>query len=278
MPSKSESSLEKFSNSVTASLENIGVRASADQRSVQSLEKYTSSGSARTFVFPSQMRDASKQYPHITFRTGSTYISFPIPSGLQFGDAASYSDVDLGLLGLEIDKPGFSASKGFGTTAAASVISAEILKKVGFQKTSDAVTLGTGRLMSPNKRTSFQGMAIRSFDFTFKMMPKNQQDANLIRDINTTFRLNIYPASEMYGAVLNFPPTWSIKFYNQEGQENVHLPKIYDECFLTGITSTYNAGSNLFHEDGSPVEVDITLRFQEAKALTRDDLYKLSQY
>lgn len=278
MPSKSVSGIENFNGSIITSLDNTGIRAGTEQRSVKNLEKYTSAGSASILVFPSEMRNGSADYPHITFSVGSTRINFPIPTGLTFSDTAQYSAVDLGLLGLEIDKPGFSASKGYGAGAASGVIGAEIMKKIGFQKTSDAVTLATGRLMSPNQRTSFQGMGIRSFNFSFKMMAKNKADADIIRDINTIFRLNIYPASELYGAILNFPPTWSIKFYNQKGSENTHIPKIYDECFLMNLSSTYNAGSNLFHEDGSPVEVDIDLGFQESKALTRDDLYKLSQY
>jgi hypothetical protein len=281
MPSNSESSLQNIAAAVTNVLENSGARVSAEARAVRDIEKYTTAGNSGVFVFPSHMRNDSAGYPHMSFRTGSSYIYFPIPAGLTFSDQAEYSSVDLGLLGIEIDKgmgptAGQGAGKAVGVTAG---IGASILAKAkGYQKTSDALTLGTGRLMSPNKRTSFQGMSIRTFEFAFKMMAKNESDAKMIRDINTIFRLNIYPSTELGGAILNFPPTWSIKFYNNQGRENTHIPRIYDECFLTAVNSTYNAGSNLFHSDGSPVEVDISLRFEEAKALTRDDLYKLADY
>lgn len=281
MPSNSESSLQNITAAATNMLEQSGARVTAEARAVRNIEKYTTAGNSGIIVFPSNMRNAAADYPHMSFRTGSTYIYFPIPAGLSFSDQAEYSSVDLGLLGLEFDKGmGPTAGQGVGKAVGmAAGIGAQILAKAGqYQKTADALALGTGRLMSPNKRTSFQGMSIRSFEFTFKMMPKNKSDANIIRDINTIFRLNIYPSSELGGAILNFPPTWSIKFYNSKGIENIHIPRIYDECFLTSISSTYNAGSNLFHDDGSPVEVDISLKFEEAKALTRDDLYKLSDY
>lgn len=281
MPSNSESSLQNIAQAATNMLEMSGARVTAEARSVRNIERYTTAGSGGLFVFPSHMRNNSAAYPHMAFRTGSTYIYFPIPAGLSFSDQAEYSSVDLGLLGIEPDKGmGPTASQGVGKSVGiAAGIGASILAKAkGYQKTADALTLGTGRLMSPNKRTSFQGMSIRSFEFTFKMMAKNERDAALIRDINTIFRLNIYPSTELGGAILNFPPTWSIKFYNINGAENTHIPRIYDECFLTAVNSTYNAGSNLFHDDGSPVEVDITVRFEEAKALTRDDLYQLADY
>lgn len=281
MPSNSESSLQNLAAAATNILENSGARVTAEARAVRNIERYTTAGSGGIYVFPSHMRDDAAGYPHMSFRTGSTYIYFPIPAGLSFSDQAEYSSVDLGLLGIEIDKGmGPTAGQGAGKAvgAVAGVGAAILAKAKGYQKTSDALTLGTGRLMSPNKRTSFQGMSIRTFEFSFKMMAKNERDAAMIRDINTLFRLNIYPSTELGGAILNFPPSWSIKFYNINGLENTHIPRIYDECFLTSVNSTYNAGSNLFHEDGSPVEVDISLKFEEAKALTRDDLYTLADY
>ena len=43
--------------------------------------------------------------------------------------------------------------------------------------------------------------------------------------------------------------------------------------YLTQMTGTYNSSGNAFHADGGPTEIDISLTFQESKALTREDLY-----
>ena len=68
-----------------------------------------------------------------------------------------------------------------------------------------------------------------------------------------------------------YPPTFQITFYN--GTEvNKFMPKIMP-CYLTTVDATYNASGNSFHRDGSPVEVDMTLSFQETKTLTRYDLF-----
>jgi hypothetical protein len=44
---------------------------------------------------------------------------------------------------------------------------------------------------------------------------------------------------------------------------------------LQNVTSTFNSTSPTFHTDGSPLEVDITLGYQETRALTRFDIETL---
>ena len=51
------------------------------------------------------------------------------------------------------------------------------------------------------------------------------------------------------------------------------MPKIMD-TYLVNCTTTYNSTTNAFHEDGQPVEVDMSLTFQETRPLTRHDLYR----
>tara|TARA_B110000858_G_scaffold186591_1_gene229932 strand:- start:3046 stop:3357 length:312 start_codon:yes stop_codon:yes gene_type:complete len=45
------------------------------------------------------------------------------------------------------------------------------------------------------------------------------------------------------------------------------------ESYLVGFNTVYNASSNMYHADGSPSEVDITLSFQETELITREKLY-----
>ena len=54
---------------------------------------------------------------------------------------------------------------------------------------------------------------------------------------------------------------------DQKALYKIHL------SYLQGCTATYNASGNVFHPDGAPTEIDIALTFNEAKALTREDLY-----
>ena len=81
----------------------------------------------------------------------------------------------------------------------------------------------------------------------------------------------MYP--EKSGAVsLRYPAKFTIDFYNGE-KKNKYMPKIMD-TYLVNCTTTYNSTTNAFHEDGQPVEVDMSLTFQETRPLTRHDLYR----
>jgi hypothetical protein len=50
------------------------------------------------------------------------------------------------------------------------------------------------------------------------------------------------------------------------------MPQIM-ESYLASMNTVYNASSNMYHADGSPSEIDVTLTFTETKALTREVLY-----
>jgi len=230
------------------------------------------------FAFPTRMRNERANFPHVRFECGGKSIHFPIPSGLTFADNAEYSNVDLGLLGFDTDKTSGTMTdqlKNVGAVAA-NILAKEYAENK-YANVAEAVTLATKRVQNPGRAVSFQGTSVREFEFSFKMMPQDERDTTVIKDINTIFRLNLYPASNTAGLVLSFPPVWSIKFYSGT-EENKFIPKIYEECFLLSFSSTYNADSNMFHEDGSPIGVDVSMKFQETKALTREDQYKLAKY
>jgi hypothetical protein len=51
------------------------------------------------------------------------------------------------------------------------------------------------------------------------------------------------------------------------------MPKI-KPCYITSLESTFNEGSTAMHKDsGAPLEVNLTIGFQEERVLVRQDLY-----
>ena len=50
------------------------------------------------------------------------------------------------------------------------------------------------------------------------------------------------------------------------------MPRIM-ESYLVSLSTVYNASSNMYHADGSPSEVDISMTFQETELVTREKLY-----
>ena len=43
-------------------------------------------------------------------------------------------------------------------------------------------------------------------------------------------------------------------------------------CFLKGVDTVFNATQMAFHNDANFMEVDMTLRFQETRALTKKEI------
>lgn len=249
-------------------------------------------------VFPRELREDRKDWPSVCFSTENQFVFLPIPPGLTFSDTIAYNTINLGILGptlldavskltsvlsSNVDQmqvnAGLAAMDIYagiknrvlsGNAAAAASIAAR--KIPGVSEFADKIDYGNRQVLAPNTNSAFESPGIRNFSFTFKMVPKDKGDTEAIRNIVNFFRKYAYPEGNTI--FLKYPPIWTIKFFNGS-ERNMYIPGIYG-CYLTSVSSTYNAGTNLFHADGSPVEVDVALTFQETKVLTRAEIDKLN--
>lgn len=250
----------------------------------------------KPLAFPETLR--SQPLPFVLFtamgKSQSPAISLPIPPGLTIGDGMSYSSMNLGIIGTIMAETMTQMGKqtsvagvigaGVGgmvgsvinkagqlnAAAAASILS----RKFGFETVADTVDFSQRQVIAPNTNTTFQNSNIRSYSFTFKLVSRSKKEAETIKRIVDTFREYMYPEGK--DVVLSYPPIWNISFYDKDAVVNPYLPKIFDS-YLTGMTATFNASTNIFHEDGSPVETDVSLSFQETRALTKMDIQKLER-
>jgi hypothetical protein len=71
-------------------------------------------------------------------------------------------------------------------------------------------------------------------------------------------------------ASYTFPDVFEIK-YMSGNRENKNLIK-FGRAYLTAINVNYNQTSPTFYEDGMPSEIDLSLTFQETKAISREDI------
>ena len=244
--------------------------------------------------FPDDLR--SSNLPYAQFSTAgsneSTVIALPIPPGLSVGDGMSYSTINLGVIGTIMSETmtqmgkqstvsgalgaGVGAMVGsvinkagqLNAAAAASILS----RKLGFETVADTVDFSQKQVIAPNTNTTFQNSNIRSYAFSFKLVARTKNEAQSIKFIVDSLRRNMYPEGK--DVVLSYPPIWKIKFMDSDNNRSKYLPRIW-ETYLTSLTTTFNASTNIFRDDGSPVETDIAVTFQETRALTADDIRKL---
>jgi hypothetical protein len=224
-----------------------------------------------------------------------TNISLYMPDNYSMTDGASYGDFNLGILGKEagtivdflagdakpeaLEKTIKTATQASNDKALSTVIGAQAFANFGLgsesvKRAADLYLKNNNIAINPNTVLTYSNSTIRGFEFAFKLVASSQQEANEIRKIVNTFRKYMY--AEKNGKLLNYPLKWKIHFLKAGGGANEYLPKPAD-CYLEGMTSVFNSTGNSFHEDGSPVEVDVTLSFKETKALTRDDIEGLQR-
>lgn len=155
-----------------------------------------------------------------------------------------------------------------------------------------AVKLSVQATTNPNTRLLFNRPGIRQFSFTFKMIPNSREESEAIEAIIKHFRRQAYPKLIAGNTGYEFPDAFGITIHHKNpaigdtitetdangnettrftSQGNVKIQKIPD-CFLIGIDTVYNSTAGVFHKDGYPSEADLTLRFMEMKALSKQDV------
>jgi hypothetical protein len=211
-------------------------------------------------------------------------ISFFQFQSLQFNDAATYDNtpLDFGgsviLNGLTHREQTVSDSSSSIGSQLRSAIPNSLREAVGLvgslvlpRQSAAAVGIATRTSLNKNIVTEFNGVGTRQFSFQFKLMTVSVEEAKIIKKICEVFRANLYPTGN--SLQLSYPPTWYINF-KKDGKDISYIPKIF-ECYLSNISTVYNASSNLWHPDGSPVETDLQISFVESRALTQHDIKTL---
>ena len=149
----------------------------------------------------------------------------------------------------------------------------------GMQGARELYEMERGFIMTNRMELAFKGLPKRGFQYTFKMIPKSEQEAEEVRNIVTAFKMNMLPEGQgtdinsgFSGKRLKVPNTFDIK-YMFVGRENQYLNKI-STCVLESMNVTY--GGDRFktfdgNEDGAPpMETTMTLNFKEMELITKE--------
>lgn len=220
-------------------------------------------------------------------------ICMPCPGGVVYTDSATYATVDMGTISgvAEIasafqqggntvaEKVKAAAGEAGAQVASGGGLGASILltKKLGMERTSQALELSGKQVINPRTNTTFSGNVLRNFQFDFSLIGQNEAEVRMIDRIQNVFRYNVY-ASELgqRKTMLQYPPLWHIEFLSPDMIELEYMPKIFS-CYLTNVAVTVNSESNTWRKDLSPYQISVSLSFQESKVLTRNEIEDLEQ-
>ena len=222
---------------------------------------------------------------------GNSGVTLYLPQAINISDQIGYENIDLGMIGLAarsmtgsimntvsgggdaggvikniINDVTSSISDNYRSVRNAGAAGAAALLADAFAPDNirAGVTSATGFTANPHKRSIFRDVGLRSFNFSFTMMPASQADAQSSEDIVKFFREHLYP--ERLGDLLyKFPDKFTIEFkYNGKEVASKILP-----CYLTSVNTIYNSQSTSFHDDGKFTSIQIDLQFQEEATLDK---------
>ena len=255
---------------------------------------------------------ANASYENTNANNPQGTVTLPLYKGLQYQDGVTYNVVDVGVLGVAQDIGRITdadgniggAAKGLAAQAAAKAagglssvgIGAAATKVLGggsfggaligavvggnLADQAGALAKGATRTsIAPNERTLFERVNMRTFQFQFKMVARNQRESTEVKNIVKFFRQEVYPEAIRItegGApfAYQFPNVFTIDIKNRSGYNpgfNI------GRCYLESVNTTFNSTATGLYNAEEFVEVDIVLNFREItvldKSKVRDQKY-----
>ena len=216
----------------------------------------------------------------------TAYLENPIdvrlymPPGIMVHDNIQYDQQGMGLaaasglMAFNNTGSGLAALKGVASEMATSLSG---LFGGGGGDLETAIGLALQVKVNPNTRSIFQGVSVRNFSFQYDFFPTSRQEQNIVEKIVRMFRVQMYPAAipessliEGFPLGYKFPNLFEITF--KHGNTTIEgMPKPLF-CYLRDCSTSYNPGNTGFHDQGKPTHINMSLQFQEFRALNQQDI------
>lgn len=220
-----------------------------------------------------------------------------LPAGIQIADNVSIGNVNLGtivgaglaaaqssdpseMISNALSKSGSSLDsfmKGFGGGGDSRVVDAAavgLLKAVN-NTAGAALSMASGVAVNPNTRAFFEGVRLRSFAFSFKLMPTSLDEVIAVKNIIKFFRTELYPekiggGGDAYSIGYAYPNLFDISFYYKTADKPLATKLL--PSYLQSFSATYNTDGQVMFKGGEFTSVDINLSFVEAETLDREKI------
>ena len=136
-----------------------------------------------------------------------------------------------------------------------------------------------GTVLNPNAEMLFQGPALRDFTFKYRMIARNQDEGQMIRNIIRFLKLGMAPKFRS-STYLKSPDVFSLQYKRGRGKPSDSEEGILDTVnrfspgglALTSINTDYAPNSYWSaYQDSQPVEITMDLNFVELRPIYYND-------
>jgi len=139
------------------------------------------------------------------------------------------------------------------------------LKSAGGTLT-DIIELNGRQKSNPFRETLFESVDYRTFQFSYRFLPKTKIETDKIQAIIKTFKKHMHPELTQQKLFYIYPSEFDIKYF-YKNDENRYLHK-FARCALTDMVVDYGGDQFVTFDGGAPVEIGMTLKFQELEQMT----------
>lgn len=125
-----------------------------------------------------------------------------------------------------------------------------------------------GYAMNPQFEILYGGTSMREFQFDFVMTPRSEKESYMVREVVNKFKYHASPQFQPNQGRYICPPSYFDITFKFNGNNNLWLPLV-STCVLRSVSVNYTGDMEQWaaHEDGSPVQVKMTLMFVELEMM-----------
>ena len=133
---------------------------------------------------------------------------------------------------------------------------------------SDILELQSRTKTNPFREVLFESVDYRSFNFSYRFFPKNERETERVKNIIDLFKVNMLPEITAEKLFYIYPSEFDIEYFYKDSP-NPYLHK-FARCALVNMEVDYGGDQFVTFQDGSPVEIGLTLTFRELEQLTSE--------
>lgn len=258
------------------------------------------SGSVNTYM---RLRfykyDRTNRFTVATKEPKRTFV-LPVPENLSQMSSLNYSELQFaGISALkesnfvfnktgndfgDIFTSGANLVKAMASTPAAQEALMKIMGNLALKSTAHLAGLGLigdelfntytaarGSIINPQTTLYFEGVNLRTHDFQWKFVPRNEKESVAVREILKMIKFSALPPTQ--GAMMYYPDVVEVNILHGGQNESDWILK-YKPAFVASMTINYTAeGTSAFFHNGAPVAVNLMLSIKEIEQEVRNDIF-----
>ena len=236
-------------------------------------------GEGRNFFMSfSFMKYEKRSIQNSTFLRSEGSVRLPIPDGIRDNLSVSYNTASLTpAVGAGLES--FQGAEGIGAIpsaaigglagAAVGLVQSAADSSPDARSAIQAAQAYYGLAVNPYQTILFEKPEFKTHNFSWKIMPKNEDESNIARNIYRTFQFHASPGvAGGAGLFFSYPSRVIINLY--PSSEFLYR---FKPCVIKSVNVNYAAGSNpsFFKRTNAPTAMTLSVQLQEIEYWTNRD-------